>query len=245
MPSHGRIRTDDAGTDGDRRVTPPVVVDIDGTLTGPDRAIDPRTMSILREWDAPVVVATGKAFPYPVGLCEFVGIPIRVVAENGGVSYVAETETVVFTGDPDAAQAVAEEYRAAGHELGWGRADMVNRWRETELAVSLDSPLDPLETIADDHGLEVVDTGFAYHVKSPDVDKGKGLEAVARELGVAPTAFVAVGDSENDVATFQVAGRSIAVANADDRALAAADEVTDAAFGDGFLEAIERIRRES
>jgi phosphoglycolate phosphatase (TIGR01487 family) len=223
-------------------VTPPLVVDIDGTLTSPDRAIDPRVMPVLRTWDAPVVVATGKAFPYPVGLCEFLGIPIRVIAENGGVVSVEETETVVFTGDPEAAQAVADDYREAGHELGWGDADMVNRWRETELAVSLDSPLSPLEDIAARHGQEVVDTGFAYHVKSPDVDKGAGLRAVARELDLDPSDFVAVGDSENDVATFAVAGRAIAVANADDRALAAADEVTDDAFGAGFLEAVERVR---
>ncbi|WP_136716124.1 phosphoglycolate phosphatase [Halorientalis salina] len=245
MPSHGRVRTDDAGTDGDRRVTPPLVVDIDGTLTGPDRGIDPRTMPVLKEWAAPVVVATGKAFPYPVGLCEFLAIPIRVIAENGGVSYVAETETVVFTGEPVAAQAVAEEYQAAGYDLGWGNADMVNRWRETELAVSLDSPLEPLESIAADHGLEVVDTGFAYHVKSPAQNKGTGLHAVARELDLDAEDFVAVGDSENDVSTFEAAGRAIAVANADDRALSAADEVTDGEYGEGFLEAAERIGRDA
>lgn len=222
-------------------MTPPLVVDIDGTLTGPDRALDPRTMPILKDWPAPVVVATGKAFPYPVGLCEFLGIPIRVIAENGGVVYVAETETVVFTGEPEAAQAVAEEFQAAGYDLGWGKADMVNRWRETELAVSLDAPLEPLEALAADHGLEVVDTGFAYHVKSPAQNKGKGLKAVARELDCDPEEFVAVGDSENDVSTFEVAGRAIAVANADDRALAAADEVTDGEYGEGFLEAVERI----
>lgn len=222
-------------------MTPPLVVDIDGTLTGPERAIDPQVMPVLNTWDAPVVVATGKAFPYPVGLCEFLGIPIRVIAENGGVVYVEETETVVFTGDPEAAQAVADDYRGAGHDLGWGEADMVNRWRETELAVSLDSPLSPLEDSAARHGQEVVDTGFAYHVKSPAVDKGAGLEAVARELELDPDDFVAVGDSENDVSTFEVAGRAIAVANADDRALAAADEVTDDAYGAGFLEAVERV----
>ena len=42
-----------------------------------------------------------------------------------------------------------------------------------------------------------------------------------------------------------VAGRSFAVANADDTALAAANEVTEAAFADGFLEALEQVRADS
>jgi hydroxymethylpyrimidine pyrophosphatase-like HAD family hydrolase len=123
----------------------------------------------------------------------------------------------------------------------WADADLVNRWRETELAVAREMPRDPLDRIASDHGLVVVDTGYAYHVKSPDIDKATGLQAVAEELGLAPDDFLAVGDSENDAPTFEVAGRSVAVGNADERALAAADHVTEASFADGFLEAVERF----
>ena len=234
----------------------PLAVDIDGTLTRPkpDRGVDPRVFDALRAYaeEAPVVVATGKAVPYPVALCEFVGIPVRVVAENGGVVCIEEGEgddpygggrfgeSVVFNGDREAADAVARAYEEAGHSLGWGEVDLVNRWRETELAVAREQPLDPLEEIAASHGLEVVDTGYAYHVKSPTVDKDLGLETAAARLGVESGEFVAVGDSENDAELFAVAGESYAVANADDHALAAADHVTDAAYADGFLEALDR-----
>jgi hydroxymethylpyrimidine pyrophosphatase-like HAD family hydrolase len=223
-------------------VTPPLVVDIDGTMTGPDRAIDPRVVPVLQGWAAPVVVATGKAFPYPVALCEFLGIPVTVIAENGGVVSVRDTDTVTVTGDPDAALAVAEDYQDAGYDLGWGEVDLVNRWRETELAVSRESPLEPLATIAAEYDQHVVDTGFAYHVKAPDVDKGAGLRAVADELGVDPEAFVAHGDTHNDLATVAQPRRSNPGANPHHAALAAADEVTEGRYGDGFLEAVERIR---
>lgn len=222
---------------------PPLAVDIDGTLTDQHRVVDSRALDALREWPAPVVVATGKAFPYPVALCEFTGLPRLVIAENGGVVCLA-TETVeefVVTGDREGAQAVANAYCAAGHELGWDSLDLVNRWRETEVAVSRDSPLEPLEDIATEHGLCVVDTGFAYHVKSPEVNKGQALEIVADRLGYAPAEFVAIGDSENDAATFRVAGKSFAVANADETAKDEADYVTDAAYADGFLEALREI----
>jgi phosphoglycolate phosphatase (TIGR01487 family) len=216
---------------------PPLAVDIDGTLTDEARRLDARVLPVLREWPAPVVVATGKAMPYPVALCEFLGIEVSVIAENGGVALVTATDTLHHEGDPEAARAVAEAYRAAGHDLGWGAVDPVNRWRETEIAVSRASPLAPLEAIAGDHGLEVVDTGFAYHVKSPDVSKGKALTRVAEELDLAPAAFAAVGDSANDAAAFERAGIGVAVANADDSARRAADHVTDRAYADGFLEA--------
>jgi phosphoglycolate phosphatase (TIGR01487 family) len=217
---------------------PPLAVDIDGTLTDDRRAIDPRVFPLLRSWPSVVVVATGKAMPYPVALCEFLGIEPIVVAENGGV-VVLDRERVVFEGDPDAAAAVAEAYRARGHSLGWGDADLVNRWRETELAVSRDAPRPPLEAIAAEHGQMVVDTGFAYHVKSPDVDKGRGVATAARALDLEPGAFAAIGDSPNDVPVFDVAKTGIAVANAPEGPRAAADHVTDAAYADGFLEAVE------
>ncbi|MFB6206222.1 MAG: phosphoglycolate phosphatase [Haloglomus sp.] len=229
---------------------PPLAVDIDGTLTDDRRAIDGRALPALREWaaEAPVVVATGKALPYPVALCEFLGTPTRVVAENGGAVYVDHSSEgdgeLRFTGDRAAAAAVAREYEAEGYDVGWGQTDFINRWRETEFAVAHDSPLEPLERIADDHGMSVVDTGFAYHVKSPDVDKGRGLRAAAEALSLSPEEFVAVGDSENDAEMLAIVGRSFAVGNADAAARAAADTICENAYADGFLEAVETVHEE-
>ena len=220
---------------------PPLAVDIDGTLTDDRRAVDTRVFPVLRAWPAPVVVATGKALPYPVALCEFLRIDPVVIAENGGVVLLEREDVIRFEGRPDDAQAVAETYRARGHDIGWGEIDIVNRWRETELAVSTDAHREALERIAAEHGMTVVDTGFAYHVTAPDVDKGRGIKAVADELELSPTELVAIGDSENDAPAFEVAGTGIAVAQAHQTAIDAADIVTEASHADGFLEAIEWI----
>ncbi|MYL15213.1 HAD-IIB family hydrolase [Halorubrum terrestre] len=222
-------------------MVPPLALDIDGTLTTPDHRIDPRVFELLPAWDAPVVFATGKAFPYPVALAHFLGREETVIAENGGVAY-ADGETTVV-GDPDAAWAVVEAFRERGGEIGWGDGDTVNRWRETEVAVSPDADEALLREVAaavDD--VEVVDTGYAYHVKSTGVSKGRALGVVADALDIDPAAFVAVGDSENDVSTFEVAGESYAVANADDAAREAADEVVAEGFMDGTVSVLERLR---
>ena len=222
-------------------MVPPLALDIDGTLTTPTGRIDPRAFELLPAWDAPVVFATGKAFPYPVALAHFLGREETVIAENGGVAY-ADGETTVV-GDPDAAWAVVEAFRERGGEIGWGDGDTVNRWRETEVALSTDADAALLREVAaavDD--VEVVDTGYAYHVKSTSVSKGRALRVVADALGLAADEFVAVGDSENDVSTFGVAGESYAVANADAAAREAADEVVEDGFMDGTVSVLERLR---
>jgi sucrose-phosphate phosphatase subfamily len=223
-------------------MTPPLAVDIDGTLTGEDRAVDHRVLPILEEWDAPVVIATGKALPYPVALCEFAGIPKNVVAENGGVAFC--DDALNYLGDREAADAVVREFEERGGEVGFGGVDLANRWRETEVAVSLSADEDLLREVAAEYGLEVVDTGFAYHVKEPGMSKGAALSWVAERLGHDPSEFVAVGDSPNDVSMFAVAGRSFAVANAHASAREAADEVVDSSHADGFLAAVNRYCRE-
>jgi len=221
-------------------MTPPLVLDIDGTMTRPDDSVDPRFFDALPAWDAPVVLATGKSFPYPVSLCHFMTVPYNVIAENGGI--VLSGEEVTTNGDGEAARRVAEEYVAAGYDLGWGPTDLTNRWRETEIAVARNRPLGPLEELAAEHGLEVVDTGFAYHVKSPSIEKGIGLESIAPHLGREPEEFVAIGDSENDVSTFGVAGESYAVANADDKAKDAADVVLEESYSEATLGVLNDLR---
>lgn len=217
---------------------PPLAVDIDGTLTDDDQLLDPRVIPICRAWPSPLVVATGKSMPYPVALTEFLGLERLVVAENGGIVISGPTDTIHYDGDREGAAAVLDAYRERGYGSGWDETALVNRWRETEIAVAREMPLAPLESAAAEFGLVVVDTGYAYHVKSPDVSKGSGLRTIASELDIAPDAFAAIGDSENDVSLFDLADSAFAVANADVDARSAADHVTDAAYGAGFLEAV-------
>jgi hydroxymethylpyrimidine pyrophosphatase-like HAD family hydrolase len=118
---------------------------------------------------------------------------------------------------------------------------MHNRWRETELSVSRPVPEEYLRRVAADHDRTVVGSGYAYHVKSPDVSKATGLRRAADLLDVDPDSFVAIGDSANDTELFDAAGRSYAVVNADDNARERADTVTSRSFSDGLLEALDTL----
>ena len=223
-------------------MVPPLALDIDGTLTTPDGRIDPRVFERLPTWDAPVVFATDKAIPYPVALATFLGLPICVIAENGGVVH-ADDETSIQA-NPAAPEAAAEAFLERGGTLGWGTDETVNRWRETEVAAAPDADESLLRSVTETtDSVEVVDTGYAFHLKSPTVSKGDGLRLVCETLDLDPGAFVAVGDSENDVSTFGVAGRSYAVANADQAATAAADVVLEESFADGTMAVLDTLQK--
>jgi len=63
---------------------------------------------------------------------------------------------------------------------------------------------------------------------------------VCRELGVDPAEAMAIGDSEADVAMFQVAGQGIAMGNAPDEVREAARDVAPQNDDDGVAWAIRK-----
>ena len=76
-------------------------------------------------------------------------------------------------------------------------------------------------------------------VNAPGVNKGRGLMALAAELGLDPAQVMACGDSGNDLAMIRLAGLGVAMANASPDVLAAADAVTLDNNHDGVAAAIE------
>jgi len=60
-----------------------------------------------------------------------------------------------------------------------------------------------------------------------EANKGAGLEAVCKYLGISPEETIAVGDQNNDISMLRAAGLGIAVANATAEAKAAADLIID------------------
>lgn len=87
-------------------------------------------------------------------------------------------------------------------------------------------------TRSSDHNFEVMPAG---------VDKGTGLYQLAQHFCIPMQAVMAVGDQENDIPMLNVAGLSVAMGNASDKAKAAADAVTQSNAEDGAAKAIIRF----
>jgi Cof subfamily protein (haloacid dehalogenase superfamily) len=80
---------------------------------------------------------------------------------------------------------------------------------------------------------------YFLELASPEVTKASGLAFVAEHLGFARERTVAFGDGENDVELLEWAGYAVAVENAHERVLAAADLVCPPVDEEGVAQVIE------
>ena len=78
-------------------------------------------------------------------------------------------------------------------------------------------------------------------ISAAGVTKAFALERLCRRLGIDAAEVVAVGDMPNDLAMLAWAGTGVAVANAQQSVLDAADEVTPSNVDDGVAVLLERI----
>ncbi|MBZ2174199.1 Cof-type HAD-IIB family hydrolase [Schnuerera sp. xch1] len=77
-------------------------------------------------------------------------------------------------------------------------------------------------------------------VMNEGVSKGSGLEYLTEALNIDSSQVVAIGDNENDMSMFKVAGLAVAMANGDKTIREYADVITTNNDEDGVANAIER-----
>ena len=91
------------------------------------------------------------------------------------------------------------------------------------------------------HGTDYVVGWTAWLDLAPmGVSKASGLEHVAGELGIAAADVLAIGDGRNDIEMLQWAGRGIAMGQAVQEVIDAADDVTETVYEDGAAVEISR-----
>lgn len=91
------------------------------------------------------------------------------------------------------------------------------------------------------HGTNYVVGWTAWLDLSPvGVTKAAGLEHVADKLGVARGDVLAIGDGRNDIEMLQWAGRGVAMGQAIQGVIDAADDVTESVYEDGAAVELER-----
>ncbi len=223
-----------------------IVTDIDGTITGPDRAVHLGCVDVLRSINrlVPVGLATGNTLYYTESAAVLLGLKGPLIAENGGV-VVVEGE-IVETPPREEVKAVREFYELAEKELGLRRTEPEGM-RRTEVAVYRDVPLEDVVRLLEESGysdrVEVVDTGFAYHIKTRTASKGLGVEVACERMGIDPEDVVAIGDGDNDVSMLETAGKGVVPANATPAAKSAADTVLDGEDGEAVAEYLRRLLR--
>jgi HAD superfamily hydrolase (TIGR01484 family) len=91
------------------------------------------------------------------------------------------------------------------------------------------------------HGTDYVVGWTAWLDLAPvGVNKASGLAHVAERLGVEAADVLAIGDGRNDIEMLQWAGRGVAMGQAVEPVIAAADDVTGTVYEDGAATEIDR-----
>ncbi len=214
-----------------------LAVDIDGTITYKDRSLDCRAVEALRSLKVPVVIATGNVLCFVRATSTLMGTGGIVIGENGGV-----VECGGVLSDTSHMKECEEAFELLKRHFTLERLDPENRITEIGLRRNFDVER-ARELLIGFPGVEIVDTGFAVHIKSRRINKGTGLKRVSEMMGLDVRELVAIGDSPNDIEMLEVSGFGVAVGNAHPEVKRAARMVTRGEYGAGVAEAVGELRR--
>ena len=235
-----------------------VILDLDGTLIGPDERITPVVKDAVGRLARrlPVAIATGREAFDAARYALELGLASPQICDGGATILDPATGEHIWRRPlkPESAQRVMARLQEIGasfiatHLKGSVRDhNQIPHWDLTrisaldleeeaaaELAASLNSERDiqTVKVFLPYNGLWAVDFTLA------GVDKAAGVLRVGRTLGVDPADMVAVGDSYNDLPMLEACGSSVAMGDAPPEVRAAADYVAPPVSEDGLAVAI-------
>ena len=205
-----------------------VALDVDGTITDNTRKLCVNAINAIYQSEnigIPVIFVTGNVMCVAKALSIFLGTTGGLVAENGGV---------IESGGRTKILGNIKECVNAYNVLK-------SKFDVTRRVLAEDRVSEMVRDAVMDFNVVVYDSKFAIHLTDPLVDKGSSLKMVCSDLGLETDEILAIGDGENDIEFFNVAGVKVAVNNADDKLKDIADYITVKSYGDGVAEAMERF----
>lgn len=220
-----------------------VLTDVDGTITDHRRWINTRaieTIRVLVDRGIEVVLASGNTACFMDAVCRMVGTSGNYIAENGGVYRIGFGNEPVVIGDRSVSLAALEILEHYYREKGITLERYSFNYRFADVAFAKTVPTEEVRAVLKGQPVKVLDTGFALHLQEEGMNKGVAFLALAKDLGIPPSEFLAVGDAMNDAEMLSHAGVGVAVANAQKELKETATMVTERKNGDGFVEAVER-----
>ncbi len=223
-----------------------ISLDVDGTITYRDRTLSIDALKAIRlaeKLGLPVMLVTGNSVPFAEAAAVFIGTSGPVIAEDGGALSLKGEGTMrkrVFLTDMNEEWILWSELKRRYPEAELSYSTME---RKAGIVVRRTIPVEAVRGIIKELGLNLiaVDSGFAIHIKKPWINKGAGIEKACGLLGINPNEVAHVGDGENDLDAFRVAGYRVAIAQAPKSVREKADYVTEKPYGDGGAEAVMHI----
>nr|MDO8081098.1 phosphoglycolate phosphatase [Candidatus Freyarchaeota archaeon] len=221
-----------------------LVTDVDGTLTSQENRLHLPAVEVIRKLEnlgIHVVFCSGNILCSLLTLEFYLGISGPVIAENGGVVMKLGWEKPLILGSKElplmALKVLKETFGDSVKESG----DQFYRFTDVAIRRTIDR--ETLMKTLEDKGIKinVLDSGYAIHLCDPQVHKAIGVRKAIETLGYQSEDALGIGDGQNDVELLQEVGYGIALNNAPKILKDVADHVTKKSFGEGFVEAVEKI----
>lgn len=235
----------------------------------PQEAVE--AIARVKDMGIEVVASTGRSFGTTAPVCEAAGIDTWAVCSNGAMLASLDpqeiVETIAFDPSelllairervPNAMLAVEEPSGVFLTTTMFSHSALTEGIREVSFEGLLERPAIRVVVRSDDHldeglghlaqdlGLHSVVFGVAevawLDIGPQGVSKATMLQRLCDRLGIDPAATLAIGDSMNDVAMLQWAGRGVLMGHAEPHMFAHADVVTGMKAGYGVAEALNAI----
>ena len=237
-----------------------LVIDLDGTLIGPDERISPRVADAVRgvAEKIGVSIATGRETGDVLKYGKELGLTWPQISDNGAMVIDPASGESLWSAPlgEELSRRAMRPIIESGCEFfathaGGAVTDLakLDTWELTRVsALDLDSEAADamLAGVSEDSGLDAVKVWLPYNelwavdFTRSGVNKGMALRVLCEMTGIAPSQTIAVGDSFNDLPLMETAGLGIAMGNAPEEVRNAARHIVPSVEEDGLAQAIER-----
>ena len=210
-----------------------IVCDYDRTLTDESLVLSENAVTSLegaRKNGIKVFIASGRRLPFLVDVNGRRSFADVLIAENGAVIYDPADGTKILLGEG------LEELKSAFTGVDFVEVE------EVIVATTLPYLEDVKEIIRRNNlSVDIELNRDDVMIMPKGVGKGSGIAKAADIYGINRENLACIGDAENDLAMFGVAGVKVAVANAVDALKDEADIVCSEPYGDGVKEFVRSL----
>lgn len=210
-----------------------LATDYDGTIAAEGRVTEAtlEALKLVKQSGRKLILVTGREMPSLIDHFPEYEIFDVIIAENGALLFDPQTKTEVLLCEPPNQGLIDALKKHQVEPLSVGRGILAT-WLPHDVIV--------LKSIQE-LGIEsqIIFNKGAVMILPPGINKGSGLAAALKHLGLSAHNVVGFGDAENDHAFLSVCEFSVAVGNALPALKERADYVTAGKRGEGVEEVIK------
>tara|TARA_B100000029_G_scaffold121071_2_gene114431 strand:+ start:12411 stop:13148 length:738 start_codon:yes stop_codon:yes gene_type:complete len=201
-----------------------LVLDLDGTVFGNSRLLLEEIEDIrsLVDSGVRVVISSGRALHYVLGISRCLGLEDVVICEEGTVTYDCRTHELILLGEQKDLILLKNNLsswlpfciipKEAHHDKN------VIIALDREPRINVDEFLNEVSEVISTKNLNLnlTRSDEMINLMPPNITKGYALEKLLKSEKINPDSVVAIGDSLNDLSVFDVVKYSVAVSNSHD-----------------------------